>query len=111
MHAAERPERPSDLNPAVPPDLEAVVLRCLDKDPGKRFQTADEVREALSICRDHGTWTEEDARDWWGAQETLGSLAEAMEQSSLDIAVGTTIHLKASDYVHPRKSNNHPTSA
>jgi len=45
----EVPEPPSrrrpDLN--VPPALEAVALTCLEKDPDKRFQSADEVIAAL----------------------------------------------------------------
>jgi serine/threonine-protein kinase len=33
--------------PDVPPDLEALVMRCLEKDPKKRVQTADELGRAL----------------------------------------------------------------
>lgn len=107
LHAAARPQRPSALNPVVQPDLDAVVLRCLAKDPADRFQTVDALREALSVCRDHGAWTEEDAREWWGAQETLDAMAEANDVSSLDIAIDTTVHLKAADYMKkkPRPDN------
>lgn len=31
----------------VPPELRQMILRCLEKDPGQRFQTAMEVAEAL----------------------------------------------------------------
>jgi serine/threonine protein kinase len=31
----------------VPPGLQAVILRCLAKDPGQRYRNADEVRSAL----------------------------------------------------------------
>ncbi|NMO23362.1 protein kinase [Pyxidicoccus fallax] len=34
-----------DIN--VPPEIEAVVRRCLEKDPARRFQTMDEVLEGL----------------------------------------------------------------
>ena len=34
----------------LPPALEAVVTRCLNKDPDKRFQTARELHEALGRC-------------------------------------------------------------
>ena len=49
QHIKETPQRPSLRNPraAVPVDLEAIALRCLEKDPARRFQTADEFSSAL----------------------------------------------------------------
>jgi serine/threonine-protein kinase len=44
---AEIPAPPSAFNPAVPPALEAVVLRALEKDPARRFADADEFIAAL----------------------------------------------------------------
>jgi serine/threonine-protein kinase PknK len=46
-HVYETPEPPSRLAPDVPPDLEAVVLRALAKDPADRFPTAAELGRAL----------------------------------------------------------------
>ena len=43
----ETPLPPSALNPAVPPALEAVVMRALEKDPARRFADADEFIAAL----------------------------------------------------------------
>lgn len=43
----ERPARPSIKNPNVSPALEAVALRCLEKDPTQRYQTAEEFMAAL----------------------------------------------------------------
>jgi hypothetical protein len=34
-------------NPRVPADLDAVVLKCLEKDPGKRYATAQELTDDL----------------------------------------------------------------
>jgi eukaryotic-like serine/threonine-protein kinase len=45
---AEVPQRPSSLNPRVPPALDAVVMRALEKDPGQRFQNADAFIAALT---------------------------------------------------------------
>jgi hypothetical protein len=39
-----------DLRPDLGWDLDAIVLKCLDKDPNRRFQTAGELSDAL---RDH----------------------------------------------------------
>ncbi|MBM3334319.1 serine/threonine protein kinase, partial [Candidatus Sumerlaeota bacterium] len=42
-----QPTPPRELNPAVPREVEAVVLCCLEKDPDKRYQTAGELRQAV----------------------------------------------------------------
>jgi eukaryotic-like serine/threonine-protein kinase len=41
------PRPPSELNPALPPSLDAVVLRALAKDPAERYASADELIAAL----------------------------------------------------------------
>ena len=46
-HKSERPRNPRDLNPQIPEDLSRVVLRCLEKDPAGRYQTATELRGDL----------------------------------------------------------------
>ena len=38
---------PSTRRPEIPPELDALSLRLLAKDPAERFQTADEVHEAI----------------------------------------------------------------
>ena len=43
----EQPMPPSQLNPNVDPSLEAIILKCMQKDPAARFQTADELNRAL----------------------------------------------------------------
>jgi serine/threonine-protein kinase len=41
------PPAPRALNPAVPPSVEQIVLRCLAKDRGTRFQNMGELRNAV----------------------------------------------------------------
>src|SRR5919197_603730 len=47
-HLSEVPRRPSELRPEIPPDLDAVVLRALAKDPDDRFQSAEEMEAELA---------------------------------------------------------------
>jgi serine/threonine-protein kinase len=54
-HVSEAPSPPSQLNPAVPPALDAVVLRALEKDPALRFADADEFAAALLEARERPT--------------------------------------------------------
>ncbi len=44
------PQRPSSINPAVSPALDAVVMRALEKDPGQRFQSAEAFIAALQTA-------------------------------------------------------------
>jgi len=44
------PQRPSSVNPAVSPALDAVVMRALEKDPGQRFQSAEAFIAALDAA-------------------------------------------------------------
>jgi serine/threonine-protein kinase len=46
-HLTEPPRPPSSLRGDIPRDVESLVLRCLEKDPEKRFQSADELGKAI----------------------------------------------------------------
>jgi len=46
-HLTEEPKRPSALNPAVPAQLEAVILKCLSKKPKLRFLSVRDLSKAL----------------------------------------------------------------
>jgi serine/threonine protein kinase len=49
IEAVERdePTAPKDLNTAIPAALDAIVRKCIRKDPNERFQTAAELAEEL----------------------------------------------------------------
>ncbi len=67
-HAQTPPTPPSQWNPAVPADLERVILDLLAKDPAARPQTAQALKARLAACEDAGTWSDVDAQAWWAEQ-------------------------------------------
>src|SRR5829696_6647405 len=89
-HVSEPPIPPAELNPAISPALEAVVLRALEKDPARRFADADEFAAALQEARAQPTvvalepypmpgepFVEEERRErrWWLWLLALAALA------------------------------------
>lgn len=50
-HLREEPRRPSELWPEIPETLEAVILRCLARDPAERFASAQDLLQALENLR------------------------------------------------------------
>ncbi len=49
--ANEDPTPLRDLNPSIPPDLQTIVLQCLEKEPARRYQSARALSEDLLRCR------------------------------------------------------------
>jgi eukaryotic-like serine/threonine-protein kinase len=68
-HAREPVEPISAIRPEVPADLQAVVLRCLEKDRGRRFPDVAALDQALAGCQRGEPWTEGQAADWWQRHE------------------------------------------
>jgi serine/threonine-protein kinase len=68
MHAHQKPIPPSKrAELAVHPELEALVMACLEKNPNRRPQSARELRENLLGLSFERPWSEERARLWWKA--------------------------------------------
>ena len=47
QHVRENPPPPSTINPDVPPELDAIVLKAMAKNPANRYQSAGEMRADL----------------------------------------------------------------
>ena len=50
QHVSETAQPPSQFNPAVTPEMDAVVMRSMAKDRDERFQSAEEFRENLQAA-------------------------------------------------------------
>jgi hypothetical protein len=46
------PEAPRAVNRSIPQDLEKVCMKCLQKDPGKRYKSAEDLADALEDLAD-----------------------------------------------------------
>ena len=51
QHVREEPEPPSAYDGTLPPEVDAVVLKAMTKDPAGRYQSAAEMREDLLRAR------------------------------------------------------------
>jgi eukaryotic-like serine/threonine-protein kinase len=64
QHLHQAPASLAARGVVLPPELDAVVLACLEKEPGRRPQSAAELRSRLAACAVE-PWDGENARNWW----------------------------------------------
>jgi len=69
-HIHEKAVAPSSVQknghgPPISPALDAIVLKCLEKSPSERFQTARELFDALQSLPESKDWNERLAEQWW----------------------------------------------
>jgi eukaryotic-like serine/threonine-protein kinase len=64
-HARDSVVSLSQVNPAIPDDLERVVMRCLAKEPVERFVDAASLEQALGECGCAAEWDHNRAAWWW----------------------------------------------
>jgi eukaryotic-like serine/threonine-protein kinase len=87
-HAYEALTPVQEFHETVPNDLQRVILRCLEKDPTKRYQTAAELDKALAACECADDWTMDDAAEWWRVRtngKANGATSDAPERDSRTI--------------------------
>ncbi|MGV9449813.1 Stk1 family PASTA domain-containing Ser/Thr kinase [Streptomyces sp. NPDC003635] len=52
QHVREEAQPPSVFDPEITPEMDAIVLKALVKDPNYRYQSADEMRVDIEACLD-----------------------------------------------------------
>jgi eukaryotic-like serine/threonine-protein kinase len=90
----EEPARPRSLNAAVPRDLETTCLKCLQKDPQRRYGSAEALADDLQrwlagepiAARPVGRW--ERARLWVRRRPAAAALIAVSIVASLTLLVG-----------------------
>ena len=67
-HAQTPPVPPSEVSELlIPPELESLLMMCLEKNPAKRSASALDLDSRLARVRCEWPWTEDRAREWWEA--------------------------------------------
>jgi eukaryotic-like serine/threonine-protein kinase len=65
-HVKTIPRRPSQISElSIPEEMDAIVMRCLEKLPENRFQTPEQLSEALSRIPSLPHWRQREAKEWW----------------------------------------------
>jgi eukaryotic-like serine/threonine-protein kinase len=64
-HSRDPVKPPARVNPAIPPDLERAIVKCLEKLPANRFQDAESLDQSLAACACAEQWTDQRAAEWW----------------------------------------------
>jgi eukaryotic-like serine/threonine-protein kinase len=81
-HVHTSPAAPSSRTAlAVPSQLDALILECLEKDPDRRPASAQAVRARLQAIPVGSAWTAERAEHWWRAHAP----AVAVRRSVADV--------------------------
>jgi eukaryotic-like serine/threonine-protein kinase len=66
QHVHAQPVPPSQRTELrIPRELDELVLACLEKDPNRRPQNAEELFQMAVGCRTCETWSSTSARNWW----------------------------------------------
>jgi serine/threonine-protein kinase len=82
-HASSEPLPPSERTETpIPPELDALIMKCLEKDPGNRPQTAYELRRALESIELDSEWTSERATKWWSLHKPKPREADAASSAA-----------------------------
>lgn len=77
-HVYDEVVPPSEIRPDIPKDLEAIILRCLQKNREDRFPDAESLDQALEDCSAAHDWDRAKAAQWW-----RGMRQQRMEKDEL----------------------------
>jgi len=67
----ESPKRPSNVNPSLPDDVETIVLRCLSKEPDRRYQSAGDLLRDIERYLGNEPIEAKRDRPWYVLRKTM----------------------------------------
>ncbi|MGD0392077.1 MAG: Stk1 family PASTA domain-containing Ser/Thr kinase [Acidimicrobiales bacterium] len=100
-HVRDHPPAPRELNPAIPPTFEAIILKAMAKDPAHRYRTAEELRADLLrfnegrsvLAMDESTTLLAAA----GATRVVGAVSDADQTRAVPAAKDTPVEEPGED--------------
>jgi eukaryotic-like serine/threonine-protein kinase len=94
-HVNTIPEPPSRrLGKPISPELEAVLLACLEKSRDKRPQSAHDLTALLDRVSTAGSWSIQDANSWWLDHERISlaqTLPTSLDQTFSPNSIGSSV--------------------
>ncbi len=98
------PEKPSQINAAIPRDLELICLKCLEKVPGDRYPSLQQVADDLerfmagrSVLARPASWLQRQVR-WSQANPTVATLAGVLLVAVTGGLVATSTLWRQADF-------------
>lgn len=88
----DEPVSPSQLQPKVPRDLETICLKCLEKDPARRYASAESLAEDLQRFLSNQP-IEARPIGWWGRS------VKWMRRNPTKTTVAVLLHLAAATFL------------
>ncbi|HTL34048.1 MAG TPA: serine/threonine-protein kinase, partial [Kofleriaceae bacterium] len=84
---------PSRFNPAVPPEVDSIVMTALERDPNRRWQQASAMRAALTTeCARLGLVAQNLQIETW-LDETFAGGTDDLEAPEISMGGGSTVEL------------------
>ena len=91
-HVQTTPIPPSQRSELpIPRDVDALVLACLEKDPAKRPQNANELLQMVRQCRSSDAWDNDTARRWWEMHLLDLTAPLTLADAQFDVAGGSLV--------------------
>ena len=81
-HKSETPQAPHAINPQIPDDLSRLIMKCMEKDRGERYQAAEEILTGLKGIKEEITTTRGISR---GIKTVTTPLIEKTEEKSIAV--------------------------